>query len=135
MKNGKFSLRKDDKEISMIADHISRTEMKAELTERAVNDLKKAQYMNNHIGEEFTGIVSSLNNFGFFVEVDNTIEGLVHFKFLSDYYYFDENTWTIRGETNGKVISIGDEIRVRCINVNIEAREIDFNWIEEEKNE
>ena len=130
---GRFSKDNKHNNIAAIAEHVSKTEIRAELTERDVEDLKKAQYMEHRIGEVFEGIVSSLNNFGFFVQLENTIEGLVHFKNLDDYYYFDESTYQIKGETNGKIIALGDRVTVELINVSVLERTIDFKWIEEKK--
>lgn len=95
--NGKINHQVQEKlEVTLpeIAEHTSMTERRAEEAEREVEDMKKAQYMTRHIGEEFEGIISSLTNFGMFVQLENTIEGLVHFNnMLDDYYHFDDDHW------------------------------------------
>lgn len=120
-------------ELETLADHISLTETRADLCERDVDDLKKAEFMMDYIGSRFEGTVSSLNSFGFFVELENTIEGLVHFRSLDDYYEFDEASYIIRGERNGDIIELGDLITIEVANVNLTERTIDFKWIRENK--
>lgn len=110
-----------------IADHTSKRERRAVDAERETDDLKKAEYMLDKIGEEFDGMISSVTNFGMFVELPNTIEGLVHVSAMNDdYYRFDERHLAMIGERNAKVFRIGDEIKVKVINVNKEERAIDF---------
>ncbi|MBO8156836.1 MAG: ribonuclease R [Bacillaceae bacterium] len=110
-----------------IARHSSEMERRAEEAERETDDLKKAEYMQSKIGEEFDGVISSVTNFGMFVELPNTVEGLVHVSYLTDdYYHFDERHYAMIGERTGNVYRIGDEVRVRVINVNIDERAIDF---------
>jgi ribonuclease R len=92
--------------------------------------LKKAEYMLDKIGEEFDGIISSVTNFGMFVELPNTIEGLVHVSAMSDdYYRFDERQLAMIGERTAKVYRIGDEIAIRVASVNKDERAIDFEII------
>lgn len=129
-----FSWKKRLSELESLADHISTTELKADLCERDVDDLKKAEYMMDYIGTRFEGIVSSLNSFGFFVELPNTIEGLVHFRNLDDFYTFDESRYVIRGERNGDLIELGDPVTVEVADVNLTERTIDFKWIRDKKN-
>ncbi|CPR04268.1 3'-to-5' exoribonuclease RNase R [Staphylococcus aureus] len=82
-----------------IADHTSKRERRAIDAERDTDDLKKSEYMIQHVGEVFTGIISSVANFGMFVELENTIEGMVHISNLTDdYYNFDERNMAIIGE-------------------------------------
>ncbi|WP_153127280.1 ribonuclease R [Peribacillus tepidiphilus] len=110
-----------------IADHTSNRERRAVDAERETDDLKKAEFMLDKIGQEFDGIISSVTNFGMFVELPNTIEGLVHVSVMNDdYYRFDERHLAMIGERTGKVFRIGDEITVRVINVNKDERAIDF---------
>lgn len=83
--------------------------------------------MLDKIGEEFDGIIGSVTNFGMFVELPNTIEGLVHVSAMTDdYYRFDERQLAMIGERTGKVFRIGDEISIRVANVNKEERAVDF---------
>ncbi|MGE7603292.1 ribonuclease R [Peribacillus sp. NPDC097675] len=113
-----------------IADHTSKRERRSVDAERETDDLKKAEYMLDKIGEEYTGIIGSVTNFGMFVELPNTIEGLVHVSFMTDdYYRFDERQLAMIGERTGKVFRIGDEIDIRVANVNKEERAIDFEII------
>ena len=113
-----------------IADHTSKRERRAVDAERETDDLKKAEYMLDKIGEEYDGIISSVTNFGMFVELPNTIEGLVHVSYMTDdYYRFDERQLAMIGERTAKVFRIGDEISVRVSNVNKEERSVDFEII------
>ncbi|MCK9443191.1 MAG: ribonuclease R [Tissierellaceae bacterium] len=113
-----------------VADHTSMTERRAEEAEREVEDMKKAQYMVKYIGEEFEGIISSLTNFGLFVQLENTIEGLVHFtNMLDDYYNFDEEKYHIIGERTKKIYHLGDAVKIRVLNANPVSRNIDFELI------
>lgn len=110
-----------------IAEHTSMTERRAEEAEREVDDLKKAQYMSKRIGEEYDGIISSVTNFGIFVQLENTIEGLVHFNNMDDdFYRFDEENYYIIGERTNKIYRLGDEVRVEVIGADINKRNIDF---------
>ena len=98
--------------------------------ERETDELKKAEYMEDKIGEEYDGIISSVTNFGLFVELPNTIEGLVHVSYMTDdYYRYDERHYAMIGERTGHVYRIGDEITVRVINVNKDERSIDFEIV------
>ena len=98
--------------------------------ERETDELKKAEYMEDKIGEEYDGIISSVTNFGLFVELPNTIEGLVHVSYMTDdYYRYDERHLAMIGERTGNVYRIGDEITIRVINVNKDERSIDFEIV------
>lgn len=113
-----------------IAEHTSMTERRAEEAEREVEDMKKAQYMTRHIGEEFEGIISSLTNFGMFVQLENTIEGLVHFNnMLDDYYHFDEEKYYIIGERTNRIYRLGDVVKIRVIDADVMRRNIDFELL------
>lgn len=113
-----------------IARHTSAAERRAVDAERETNDLKKAEYMTDKIGEEFDGLVSSLTNFGLFVELPNTVEGLVHISYLTDdYYHYDDRHQAMIGERTGKIFRIGDEVRVRVISTNIDERAVDFEIV------
>lgn len=110
-----------------IAEQASVMERKAEEAERAVDDIKKAQYMKDRIGEVYEGLVSSLTHFGMFVQLDNTIEGLVHFSnMVNDYYYYDEEKYYIIGELTKKQYRIGDTVKIKVIGVDILKGNIDF---------
>lgn len=113
-----------------IAEHTSDRERRAVDAERDTDALKKAQYMSDKIGEEFEGIVSSITNFGMFVELPNTIEGLVHISNMTDdYYRFDDRQMMMIGEHTNRQFRIGDEVKVRVTNVIIEESSIDFEIV------
>nr|WP_206702711.1 ribonuclease R [Bacillus sonorensis] len=113
-----------------IAEHTSNMERNAVDAERETDDLKKAEYMMDKIGEEFDGVISSVTNFGMFVELPNTIEGLVHVSFMTDdFYRFDEQHYAMIGERTGNIYRIGDEITVRVVDVNKDERNIDFEIV------
>ncbi|KIL50006.1 ribonuclease R [Jeotgalibacillus soli] len=113
-----------------IAQHTSSRERRAVDAERETDELKKAEFMLDKIGEEFDGVISSVTNFGMFVELPNTIEGLVHVSYMTDdYYRFDERHMAMIGERTANVFRIGDEITVRVVNVNKDERAIDFEIV------
>src|SRR5690625_3638810 len=115
-----------------IARHSSEMERAAVEAEREVDDLKKAEYMQDKIGEEYVGAISSVTNFGLFVELENTVEGLVHVSYMTDdYYHFDERSYALSGERTGNVYRIGEEVKVKVIAVNIEERAVDFELVVE----
>ena len=114
----------------------SEMERLAQEAEREVDDLKKAEYMQERIGEEFQGIISSVTSFGLFVELPNTIEGLIHITTLDDdYYVYNEAHLCLIGERTKKIYRLGDEVKVRCSRVDIDNREIYFDLIEVEEKE
>ncbi|MBU8880908.1 ribonuclease R [Bacillus sp. FJAT-29790] len=113
-----------------IAEHSSNMERRSVEAERETDELKKAEYMEDKIGEEYDGIISSVTNFGMFVELPNTIEGLIHVSYMTDdYYRYDERHLAMIGERTGNVFRIGDEITVRVVKVNKEERSIDFEIV------
>lgn len=113
--------------VANAADQSSQRERVAVEAERETDDLKKAEYMSYHIGEEFDGIVSSVISFGMFVELENTIEGLVRISTLvDDYYIFDQENHLFRGERTNKTFRIGDEVRIKVAKVDIAQKEVDF---------
>jgi ribonuclease R len=116
--------------LTEIAEHSSSMERRSVEAERETDELKKSEYMLDKIGEEYDGIISSVTNFGMFVELTNTIEGLVHVSYMTDdYYRYDERHFAMIGERTGKVFRIGDEITVRVVNVNKDERAIDFEIV------
>ncbi|MDB8789196.1 ribonuclease R [Romboutsia sp. 1001216sp1] len=105
----------------------SERERAAELAERDVKDYYKAVYMEDKVGEEYNGIVSSVTSFGMFIELPNTVEGLSRLANMGDdYYIYDDMTYTIIGERTKKTYKIGDPVRIKVANVNVDLREIDF---------
>ncbi|MBP1947895.1 ribonuclease R [Virgibacillus litoralis] len=110
-----------------IARHTSGRERAAVDAERETDDLKKAEFMQDKVGEEYTGVISSVTNFGLFVELENTIEGLVHVSNLTDdYYHYDDRNYAMIGERTGNIYKIGEEVEVRVVKVNLDERIIDF---------
>ncbi len=109
-----------------IAEHVSETERRAEEAEREVEDLKKAEYMQQFIGQEFDGIITSLTSFGMFIQLDNTVEGLIHVRDLSGYYEFDETTFSLRKRGEEQGYRLGDVVRIVVADVDIDRRQIDF---------
>lgn len=113
-----------------IALHTSKKEKEAVDCEREVLDMKKAEFMLDKIGEEFEGIISSVTNWGIYVELPNTIEGLVHvLDMTDDYYEFDQKTVSLIGQKTKKVYKIGDDVKVRVLAANKDEGEIDFEII------
>lgn len=99
--------------------------------ERESEDIKKAEYMENKVGEEYEGIVSSITQFGMFVELDNTVEGLIRFEHLgNEYFIYDENRKILIGEKSKKTYKIGDKVKIRVISASKLLRQIDFEIIE-----
>lgn len=114
-----------------ICNHSSERERLAMEAERETDALKMAEYMLEHIGEEFEGIISGVTSFGIFVKLPNTIEGMVHVSYLTDdYYHYHEKQYALIGERTGKIYRIGDEVKVRCIAVDKENKTIDFELVE-----
>jgi ribonuclease R len=106
-------------------------EMQAEEAERESVDIKAAQYMKQFVGETFPAVISSITAFGFFVELENTIEGLVHISSLvDDYYVFDDQQLILVGNHTKKVYRIGDEVEVELVKVNVEEAKLDFELTE-----
>lgn len=116
-----------EKSIDEKAKHSSTTERTAVEIEREVEKLKKAEFMQDHIGEKFTGSVSGVTGFGIFVELPNTVEGLIKMSDLSDdYYNYDEENHRIVGENFGRIYNLGDDIDIVVDHVDVDARRIDF---------
>ena len=110
----------------------SECEKIAQKVERESVDIKIAEYMEGHIGEEYDGIISSITSFGVFVELDNTAQGLVRFDKLGDeYFIYDENMKTLQGEKTKTMYHIGDKMRVRVIRADKLSRQIDFEKLEQ----
>lgn len=113
--------------LSEVAEISSRTERTAEEAEREVDKMKKCQYMEYHVGERFEGVISGVTNWGFYVELPNTVEGLVHVNNLhDDYYRFDERRYELVGEVTNRRFRLGEKIWVRCMGVDRVANTVDF---------
>ncbi|GAA0352660.1 ribonuclease R [Bacillus horti] len=114
-----------------IAEHTSSRERLAVDAERETDDLKKAEYMLDKIGEEYEGVISGVTSFGLFIELPNTIEGLVHVSYLTDdYYHYHEKQYAMIGERTGKVFRLGDSVKVKVSKVDVDERSIDFEIAE-----
>jgi ribonuclease R len=128
----KRRIKKLNKLVGKVANMASKRERIADEAERETNDLKIAEYMATKIGEVFDAIVSGVTSFGIFVELENTIEGLVHVSHIEDdYYHFYEKTMTLRGERTNRVFRIGDLVKVKLHNVNVAEKQIDFVLVDD----
>ena len=117
-----------------IAEHSSEREVAAQNAERDVDDMKMAEYMESHIGEIYEGVISSVTSFGFFVELPNLIEGLVHVNSLKgDYFNYVPELLSLIGNTTKKTYRIGDKVKVKCVGASKERAMIDFEVVKEEK--
>jgi ribonuclease R len=113
------------------AKHTSEMERRADEAEREVEKLKKAEYMKKHIGEEFEGIISSITSWGFYVELANTIEGMVHITSLTDdYYIYLEETYELMGEATNRRFKLGQKVSVVAVKADTLLRTIDFELAE-----
>ncbi len=123
---------------SKYADESSEREKIAQKVERESVDIKMAEYMEGHIGEEYDGVISSITSFGVFVELENTVEGMIRFdKLGNEYFIYDEDRKTLLGEKTKTMYHIGDKIRIRVIRADKNLRQIDFEKVfpEEETEE
>lgn len=112
------------------AERSSEREKIAQKVERDADAIKKAEYMQSKIGEEYEGIISSITSFGMFVELPNTVEGLIRFDDLgNEYFIYDEEKKTLQGEKSKKIYKIGDSIKVRVIFADKLTRKVDFEKI------
>jgi ribonuclease R len=115
-----------------IARSCSERERVAEEAERETEDLKKVEYMKERQGAVFKGIISNVTSFGMFVQMDNTIEGLVRMSSMEDdYYIFDELRYCLTGERTRKIYRIGDTVTVQLARADLSTRQIDFALLEE----
>jgi ribonuclease R len=110
-----------------IAEQCSERERMADEVERETEKLKKAEYMMDKIGMEFDGIISGVTSFGIYVELENTVEGLVHISALEDdYYVYDEKHHCLIGERKRKIYRLGDSARIKVAGASVANRTIDF---------
>ena len=121
-------------EMDVFGAHCSSTERRADDATREVADWLKCEYMQDHVGEEFDGVISSVTGFGFFVRLNDLfIDGLVHISGLAnDYYLFDMPKQRLIGENSGMIFRIGDAVKVRVEAVSLEQKQIDFSLISSE---
>ncbi len=118
-----------EEKLVFVADNSSARERASVNCERDVEDMKMAEYMEDHIGEEFEGMVSSVTNFGMFIQLDNLVEGLSHISEMDDYYTFDEQTLSLVGEKKKKRYSLGDRVLIKVKSASKEESTIDFQVI------
>ncbi|MPN36320.1 Ribonuclease R [bioreactor metagenome] len=124
----------DDKRIISLSQTLPQTavqcserEKLAMDAERAVDDLEKCKFMDDHIDEKYDGVISGVTSFGLFVELPNTIEGMIKLTSLSDdYYIFDEKHYRLVGRSNGRTLSLGDEIKIKVAGVDMDALRVEF---------
>ncbi len=118
--------------IPELATSSSTLERRAIDAERVVEAMKKAEYMEEYVGEEFEGVVSSVVKFGLFIELPNTIEGLIHITTLPEFYNYNERTMTLQGEKSGKVFRVGQPIKIKLVRADKETGDIDFEYLPSE---
>ncbi len=123
------TIRKWEDKLVYIADHSSARERASVDCEREVEDMKMAEYMEKHIGEEFEGMISSVTSFGMFVELDNLIEGLVPLRDMNDFFHFDEEHMTLTGERSHVKYVIGERVIVKVVRASKEEKTIDFEVV------
>ena len=113
-----------------VAKHSSEMERRADEAERETDKLKKVEYMETRIGEEYDGVVSGVTGWGIYVELPNTVEGMVHVsKLPGDYYYYNETTYEMVGDVTGRAFKLGMPVRVRVENCDRMMRTIDFSLV------
>lgn len=118
--------------LEKIAKHSSDMERRAEEAERETEKLKKVEYMQSRIGQTYEGVISSVTSFGMFIELENTVEGLVHVNTLmDDYYIFDKDHYCFIGEHTSKIYRIGDKVNIVVVNADKAQRIIDFELVDD----
>ncbi len=124
-------------ELEEISMHSSLKEQDADACERDVEKMKKAEYMEDHLGEIYEGVISGVSNFGLFVELPNTVEGLIKVENMdNDYYVFNEETYALYGKRTGKRYMVGDTLTVKVVSASKKSSTVDFVIIKEnEQNE
>ena len=123
------TIHKWEEKLVYIAEHSSARERASVDCEREVDDMKMAEYMEKHIGEEFEGMISSVTSFGMFVELDNLIEGLVPLRDMNDFFHFDEEHMTLTGERSHIKYAIGERLLVKVVRASKEEKIIDFEVV------
>jgi len=122
-----------NKILSEVADHSSQTERRADEAERDTEKLKKMQYMSKRIGEVFEGVISGITNYGLYVELPNTVEGMVHVTSLKDdYYFYDEERYELIGQDSKNIYKLGQKLKIKVSSTDKINRTIDFEIYEEE---
>lgn len=115
-----------------VADSTSTTERRADDAEREIEKLKKVQYMSRHIGEVYEGVISGITGYGLYVELPNTVEGMIHVTSLcDDYYYYDDEHYEMVGQDSGNVYKLGEKVVIQVVKADMQSRTIDFELAEE----
>ncbi|TCP69576.1 ribonuclease R [Baia soyae] len=134
LENGHISLERMEHLQAYLTDAAEQSSIRERVAvdaERETNALKMAEYMKSHVGEEFEGVISSITNFGIFVELPNTVEGLIHVSNLTDdYYNFHERAYLLIGERTKHIFRMGDPIKIRVSGASLEERKVDFELVE-----
>lgn len=118
--------------LPVMAEHTSIREQEAQNCERDVDKMKKAEYMMDHIGEVYNGIISGVQEFGIFVQLDNTVEGLIKVEDLKgDYYVYNKDMMALIGKRNNRKYSFGDEVTVKVVSADKDRSTVDFEIYEE----
>ena len=113
------------------AEHCSRTERRADDAERETVKLKKAEYMQQFIGEEFDAVISGIMSYGMYAELPNTVEGLIHVsRMYDDRYYYREETYEMYGIDTGRVFRLGDHVRIRVADADKATKSVDFELVQ-----
>ncbi len=123
------TIHKWEEKLVYIAEHSSDRERASVDCEREVEDMKMAEYMESHIGEEFEGMISSVTSFGMFVELDNLVEGLVPLRDMPDFFVYDEERMTLTGEKSHVKYTIGERVLVKVVRASKEDKTIDFEIV------
>ena len=123
------TIQKWEEKLVFIADNSSQKERESIDCERDVESMKMAEYMEDHIGEEFVGMVSGVANFGMFIQLENMVEGLVHVSEMKDFFHYDDVAQTLTGERTKMKYRLGDKVIVKVTRASKEAKTIDFEVI------
>lgn len=116
-----------EKLINETAKHCSETERKAESAEYEVEDMKMAEYMESKIGAEYPGTIVSLTNYGMYIQLENTVEGLVRYESIkNDFYRFDEQKYYVIGDRSKRIYNLGEKVNIKVADASSDRREIDF---------
>lgn len=129
-RNDEKSIEKDQRKMEKSALHLSEKEKDAVTIERAVDDLEAAKYMESKVGQEFDGLISGVTSFGFFVELDNSIEGLIPLRNMDDdFYQYDAQTMTLTGENTKKQFALGMPVHIKVRDVSVPKRQVTFDYL------
>ena len=123
------TIRHWEQKLPVIAEIASARERASVDCEREVDDMKMAEYMEDHIGEKFEGMISGVTNFGVFIQLDNLVEGLCRLQDMNDFYHYDEKTMSITGEKSKMKYTLGDRVLIKVIRASKEEQTIDFEII------